>query len=121
MKLVRLIKTCLNYSKVCIGKHLSDCFPIQNGLKQGDALPPLLSNSASEYAFRKVQETEVELKLNGTHQLLAYDNDVNLLEDNIDTINKTTETAIDASKEVDTEVNIEKSKYILVLHDQNAG
>jgi hypothetical protein len=45
MKLVRLIKMCLNktYSKVCIGKHLSDSFPIQNGLKQGDALSPLLS------------------------------------------------------------------------------
>jgi hypothetical protein len=44
MKLVRLIKMCLNeiYSKVRIGKHLSDSFPIQNGLKQGDALSPLL-------------------------------------------------------------------------------
>jgi hypothetical protein len=40
MKLVRLIKMCLNvtYSKVRIGKHLSDSFPIQNGLKQGEAL-----------------------------------------------------------------------------------
>jgi hypothetical protein len=43
MKLVRLIKMCLNetYSKVRIGKHLSGSFPIQNGLKQ-DALLPLL-------------------------------------------------------------------------------
>jgi hypothetical protein len=40
------------------------------------------------------------LKLNGTHQLLAYADDVNLLGDNIDTINKNTETLIDASKEV---------------------
>jgi hypothetical protein len=44
MKLVRLIKMCLNemYSKVCVGTHLLDNFPIQNGLKQGDALSPLL-------------------------------------------------------------------------------
>jgi hypothetical protein len=58
MKLVRLIKMCLNeiYNKVRIGKHLSDSFPIQNGLKQGDALSPLLFNFALEYAFRKVQE-----------------------------------------------------------------
>jgi sorting nexin-29 len=44
LKLVKLIKMCLNeiYSKVCKGKHLSDSFPIQNGLKQGDALSPLL-------------------------------------------------------------------------------
>jgi hypothetical protein len=46
MKLVRLIKMCLNetYSKVRLGKHLSDNFPIQNGLKQGEALSPLLFN-----------------------------------------------------------------------------
>jgi hypothetical protein len=54
MKLVRLIKMCLNetYSKVHIGKHLYS-FPIQNGLKQGDALSPLLFNFALEYAIRK--------------------------------------------------------------------
>jgi hypothetical protein len=47
-KLVRLIKMCINetYSKVCIGKLLSAKFPIQNGLKQGDALSPLLFNFA---------------------------------------------------------------------------
>jgi hypothetical protein len=58
MKLVRLIKMCLNetYSKVRIGKHLSVSFPIQNGLEQGDALSPLLFNYSLEYAIRKVQE-----------------------------------------------------------------
>jgi hypothetical protein len=57
-KLVRLIKMCLNetYRKVCAGKFLSDSFPIQNGLKQADALSPLLLNFALEYAVRKVQE-----------------------------------------------------------------
>jgi hypothetical protein len=58
MKLVRLIKMCLNetYSKVRIGEHLSDSFPIQNGLKQGDAISTLFFNFALEYAIRKVQE-----------------------------------------------------------------
>jgi hypothetical protein len=44
----------------------------------------------------------VGLKLNGTHQLLAYADDVNLLGDNIDTTN--TESLIDASKEVGLEI-----------------
>jgi hypothetical protein len=72
MKLVRLIKMCLNeaFNKVCIGKHLSDSFPVRNGLKQAGALSPLLLNFALDCAIRKVQENQVVLKLNGTHQPL---------------------------------------------------
>jgi hypothetical protein len=62
----------------------------------------------------------VGLKLNGTHQLLAYADDVNLLGDNIDTIKKNKEIVIDASKEVGLEINIEKTKYMLLSHDQIA-
>jgi hypothetical protein len=109
---------CLNetYSKVRIGKHLYDKY----GLKQGDALSPLLLNLALEYAIRKVQENQVGLKLNGTHQLLAYADDVNLLGDNIDTIKKNTETWTDASKVVGLEIKLEETKYMLLTCHQNA-
>jgi hypothetical protein len=87
-KLVRLIKICLNetYSKVRIGKLLSDIFPIQNELKQGDALSPLLFNFALDYSIGKVQANKVGLELNGTHQLMVYADDVNLLGDSVNTI-----------------------------------
>jgi hypothetical protein len=60
MKPVRLVKMCLNetYNRVWVGKHLSDTFPITNGLKQGDALSPLLINFALEYAIRSVQANQ---------------------------------------------------------------
>jgi hypothetical protein len=92
---------------------LYDNFPIQNGLKQGDALSPLLLNFALEYAFRKAQENQMGLKLDETHQLLVYADDVNTLGDNTDPIKKYTENLIDASEEVGLEANTEKTIFLL--------
>jgi hypothetical protein len=108
----------MKHSNVRIEKHLSE-FSSPEWSKKGDALSPLLFNFALEYAIRKVQENQVEMKLNRTHQLLAYPDDVNLLGDNIVTIKKNTETLIHASKVVGLEINIEKTKYMLLSPHQN--
>jgi hypothetical protein len=68
-----------------------------------------------------VQENQVGPKLNGTHRLMAYADDVNLLGDDIDTIKKSKETLIDASMEVGLVINIEKTKNMLLSCHQNAG
>ena len=79
-------------------------FPIENGLKQGDALSPLLFNFVLEYAIRKVQETNLGLDMNDTHQLLAYANDVNLIGDDTRTIER------NVCKDIGLAVNIGKTK-----------
>jgi hypothetical protein len=95
-------------------------FAIRNGLNEGDALLPLLSNFALKCAFRNVQESQVELKFNRTHQILVYADDVNLLGGNINTLKRNTKAVIDASKDVGLEVNTEKTNYML-SHHRNAG
>jgi hypothetical protein len=82
---------CLNetYSTVHIGNNLFDKFPIQNGLKQGDALSSLLFNFAlEEYAIKRVWENWDRLKLNGTHKLLAYADAINIVRENMDKLQK---------------------------------
>jgi len=86
MKLGRLIVMHLTetYSRVRVGKNLSDIFPIMNGLKQGDALSPLLFNFDLQCAIRRVQLIQDGMKLNGTHQFLVYADRVNPLPANVE-------------------------------------
>jgi len=96
-------------------------FPIRNGLKQGDALSPLLLNFALEYAIRRAQVNQDGLKLSFTDQLLVYVNDINVVDESVHTAKKTTEGLVVVSKEGGLEVNAEKTMYMVVSRDQHAG
>ena len=69
-------------------------------MKQGDALPSLLFHFALEYAISKVQETNLGLDMNGTHQELAYADDVNLICDDIRTIERNLDVLLNACKDI---------------------
>ena len=99
-------------SKVRIGNYLSSSFPIDNDLEQGDALSPLLFNFGLEYAIRKVQETYLGLYMNGTHQVLAYADNANLIGDDIRTIERNADVLLNACKDIGLAVNTGKSKYM---------
>ena len=122
-KLIRLTKMCLTgtYSRVWVGKNLSDMFPIRNGLKQGNALSLLLFNFALEYAIRRVQVNQDGLKLDGTHQLLAYADDVNILGGNIHAIKENAEALEVVHKDIGLEVNADKTKYMVMSREKTAG
>jgi hypothetical protein len=90
-------------------------------VKLEDDLSPLLLNFAFEHTIRKVQVKQKGQKLKGTHQLLAYAEDVNTVGGNIDAIKKNTEAILYGSKEAGLEVNPEKTKYMLMARSQKIG
>ena len=121
MKVVRLIKMCLNetYSRDRAGKNLSNIFSVRNGLKQGDDLKPLLFNFTLEYAIRRFQVNQNGL--NGRHQLLVYADGVNILGGSMHTVKENAEALIVSTKETELEVNADKTKYIVMHQDQGVG
>jgi len=96
-------------------------FPIMKSLKQRDALSPLLFSFALEYAIRRNQVNQDGVKLNGTRQLLVYVDDFNICGGSVHTIKENAETLIVASKEIGLEINADKTKYMVMSRDQNAG
>jgi hypothetical protein len=81
----------------------------------------LLFNFGLEYAIKRVQVNQDGLKLNGTHQLLAYADDVNILGGSAHTVKENAEALLVATKEFGLEVNAEKTKYMIMSRDRNAG
>ena len=109
------------YSRVLVGKNVSDRFPIRNGLKQGDPLSLMLFSSPTQYAIRRVQVNRNGLKLNGTHRLLVYADDVNILGGSIHTLKENAETLVAATRKIGLEVSANETKYMVMSRDHNAG
>jgi len=109
------------FIRVRVDKNLSDKLPVGNGLKQGDAQSPFLLNFALEYAIRRIQVNQDDLQLNGTHHILVYANNVNVLGGNVYNIKERAVVPLVATIETGQELNADKSKYLILSQNQNAG
>jgi sorting nexin-29 len=74
-----------------------------------------------DYAIRRLQINQDGLKLKGTLQLLAYADDVNILGGSIHTVKENAETLVAATRESGLEISADKTKYMVMSRDQNAG
>jgi Reverse transcriptase (RNA-dependent DNA polymerase). len=89
---------------------------LSSGFRIENVLSPLLLNFALEYNIRKVQETRLGLDVNGTHQVLAYADDVNLIGDDTRTIERNADVLLNACKNICLTMNTGKTKYIEGRH-----
>jgi hypothetical protein len=123
MKLVRLTKWCLSetYSTVGVDKNLFDMFPTRKGLKRVDGLSPFLIKFALEYDIRRVQVNHDGMKLNGTHRLSLYVDDVNILVVIARAVQENAKCLVVVGREYGMEVNGEKTKYMAMSRDQDEG
>jgi hypothetical protein len=74
-----------------------------------------------ECAIRKLQENQVGLELDGTHQLLVYADDIKLLGDSVNTIKENKEALLEASRDIGLEIDAEKTKYMVMSRHSNSG
>ena len=114
-KLVKLVQVSLteNFGRVRVGGEVSEAFEIREGLKQGDALSPLLFNLVLEYVIRSVETRRYGMSLNGVTQVLAYADDLDLVADSKEILIGNAETLLRAGEEVGLEVSEEKTKYMI--------
>jgi len=92
---------------------MSDSFEIHNGLKQSDALSPLLFNFALECAIHKIKKERKGLTLNGWNELFVYADDVDLIRDDIHALQSNTDVLVEACGEIGLQLNIEITKYMI--------
>lgn len=114
-KLINMIKLCNTNtgSRMKLNEEISSSFLIINGLEQGDVMSPVLFNMELESVIKKIPRTET-LNLDEGNFLLAYADDIVVIENSREGIQNTTEELIKIGKYIGSTINSGKTKYMMV-------
>lgn len=121
-KLVRLVKVCVQNSKfkVKFNSVMSEVFPIETGLRQGDALSPILFNIAMQSVIRKVQKDSIGLKIENQNMVIAaYADDIIIMGETEDQVRNSASKLIEEGKSIGLNINEDKTKYLIVSRKQH--
>ena len=113
-KLVTLVKMCMegSHNIIKIDGQLSEPFTVLNGLRQGDALSPVLFNFALEWVMRKIQEIPRIFTARGMKLILAYADDIDIISDNLGEATRTYMRLEEEAKKIGLTINEQKTKYM---------
>jgi len=111
-KYIALVKMCNSNTnlKVRFWQETSTQFKVQTGLRQGDALSPMLFNLTLEKVVRDMTK-ERKMNLGELNVLLAYADDIVIMGNSRDEVIQTTRKLLKTSKRMGLEVNQQKTKY----------
>jgi len=116
-KLVKLVKVYVQKSKCKIkfNSVMSEEFPVETSLRQGDALSPILFNIALKSVVRKVQKDRIGLRIRKQNVvIIAYADDLIIMGETEDQVRNTAKKLIEEGKSLGLNVNLDKTKYPIV-------
>lgn len=113
-KLIRMTKACIcdSRSRVRVGDMVSDIFDINNGLRQGDALSPLLFNVALEKATRAAELVVEMYTQRGPQLILAFADDIDIVGTSTIKVKEQFTRLEKESQKMGLKINEEKTKYM---------
>ncbi|KAJ0176515.1 hypothetical protein K1T71_007694 [Dendrolimus kikuchii] len=114
-----MVATSKSTMRVRVGNELSDEFEVITGLKQGDALSPMLFNLVLEHVLKRLLTLEPGLQLKSTHKVIGYVDDLALLGESREQVEQAAKILEEEAKKVGLKINHEKTEYLHMKRYRN--
>jgi hypothetical protein len=120
-KLIDLTKMCMENTQyqMRVDNTLSNALEVNNGLKQGDALSPMLFNLVLEKTIRKIQKETTGITIGERKiQVLGFTDDLNILGNSLNDTKRAAQVLEQAASKVGLKINKEKTKIMKLLENE---